>query len=294
MTTYSGTLRSALAYAAVLLANSFSANFVSAVTQTFPPYTSFLLSVSYQCPPTTIGSRQLLEAQISATTIKYVVSDVTTGVPGCNRNGSIHFATPALPPGAYTIQIRNKSGQAVVGNLDESVTIGAAPPITAVFTLFHPPSNTFFATASVVDRDQLLAAGWQVADSGFNVWPTSGPAPAVAKAVCRFFFAARSTHFYTASDADCASLKATSGFTYEGIAFYALVPVGGRCGLGSKAVYRLFDPVRVNHRYTDNADTVTGTLVAYAQQANEQVALPDTIIPGTWRDDGIAFCSPIQ
>ena len=264
------------------------------MTPTYPAYTSFLLSVSYLCPPTTMSARQLLEAAISTNTIKYVVSDVATGVPGCNRNGFLHFATPALPPGGYTIQVRSKSGEAVAGNRDESVTIGVAPPTVTVFALFHPPSNTFFATASSVDRDQLLAARWQIADSGFYVWPCSGPAPSVAKAVCRFYYAARSTHCYTASAADCTSLKATAGFTYEGIAFYAQVPVGGRCGLGTKAVYRLFDPVRVNHRYTDNADTVTGNLLSYAQQENEQVALPDTIIPSTWRDDGIAFCSPIQ
>lgn len=280
--------------AAALLVTSLLTTFAMSATPVYPAYTSFLLSVSYVCPPTTIGARQLLEAAVSANTIKYIVSDVTTGVSGCNRNGFIFFGTPALPPGEYAIQVRTKSGGAVAGNRDETVTVGAAPPTTTVFTLFHPPSNTFFATASLLDRNQLLALGWQAADGGFNVWPVSGPVPSVAKAVCRFYYAARSTHFYTASAADCTALKGTAGFAYEGIAFYALVPVGGRCGLGTKAVYRIFDPVRVNHRYTDNADTVTGTLLSYAQQENEQVALPDTIIPGTWRDDGIAFCSPIQ
>lgn len=284
-------LHRALGCAVALLVNGC---LISSASAMLPAYSSLNLTVPYLCLSQGSGRRQLLETLISANTIKYVVSDLSTDVVGCNRNGWLNFNTPALPPGAYLIQLRDKSGQPVAGYRDESVTIGPAPPTTVVFTLFHPSSNTFFATASAADRDQLFAARWQIADSGFNVWPASGPAPSVAKAVCRFYFAARSTHFYTASAADCTALKGTAGFTYEGIAFYALVPMGGRCGLGTKAVYRIFDPVRVNHRYTDNADTVTGNLLSYAQQENEQVALPDTIIPGTWRDDGIAFCSPIQ
>lgn len=287
-------LRGFSTFTAALLMGTLSSNCIAAASAHAFAYSTLEPNILYQCLSNGSGGRKLLEASISGNTISYVVSDVTAGVVSCNRNGTIYFPTPALPPGTYNIQVRDRRGEAVSGSRDESVIVDAAPPTTAVFTLFHPPSNTFFATASAGDRDQLRALGWQVADSGFTVWPASGPAPRDAKAVCRFFYAARSTHFYTASESDCASLKALAGFTYEGVAFYALVPKGGRCGPGTKAVYRLFDPVRVNHRYTDNADTVTSTLVSYAAQDNDSFAPPDTIIPSTWRDDGIAFCSPVQ
>ena len=129
MTHSSQMRRNVLACAAAMLATGLCAPLAVAATTIFPAYTSFLLSVSYRCSPTAVGARQLLDAAISGDTIKYVVSDVTTGVAGCNRNGFIYFATPALPPGAYTIQVRSASGDAVTGNRDESVTVGAAPQI---------------------------------------------------------------------------------------------------------------------------------------------------------------------
>lgn len=288
------TLRAVIASIAVTALGGFLANSSAVTSAVLPAYSSLSPNASYLCYSTGGRGRQLLEASVSATAINYVVSDLSPNVIGCTRSGTVYFQTPALPPGTYVIEVRDRRGQLVDGSRDESVTISAAPPTITASTLFHPISNTFFATASVADREQLLALGWQIADSGFRVWPANGPAPVVTKPVCRFFYAARSTHFYTANEVDCTALKSAVGFAYEGIAFRALVPFGGRCGLGTKAVYRMFDSVRINHRYTDNPDTVTSTLVSVATQDSDFIQTPDSIIPGSWRDDGIAFCSPIQ
>ena len=109
--------------------------------------------------------------------------------------------------------------------------------------------------------------------------------------MCRYFLPAKAkaTHFYSASAADCVVLKTAPGFVDEGIAFRALVPVLGSCGSGAKEVYRMFDPVRVNHRYVAGADTARAMVAAFVDQ---DFMGPN--IPSTWINEGIAFCSPMQ
>ena len=251
--------------------------------QTLPPGT--IAAYSTLVMPLGDCVQQLLETVFTASTVTYVVSDLL--FDGCKG----HFVAkgPPLPPGTYTVTAKYRSGQ-VVGGFIQPVIVASAPATTTVFALFHVPTSTHFVTASESDRSALLASGWIVAESGFVAWPSAGPAPPAARPVCRFFFPAKATHFYTANESDCASLKRTAGFVDEGIAFRALVPYGGQCGPGTRPVYRLFDPARVNHRYTLSVDTVAGMVTSTINQNFNE--LPD--IPSSWRDEGIAFCSPIQ
>ena len=232
------------------------------------------------------GAKQVLDIEIVNDRITIIFSEQQ---PVDTYKGDLWVATPTLPPGTYTLTARSTSG-VVASGMPLTLNVVATPSSLPVFSLFHPPTNTFFATASQSDQTALLAQGWQMADGGFTVWPASGPSPLLAKPVCRFFIPAKATHFYSASATDCALLKTTPGFVDEGIAFRALLPLRGSCGLGTKPVYRMFDSVRANHRYVVGGDTAYAMVTAYLDQNFN--GLPH--IPSTWVNEGIAFCSPIQ
>ncbi len=109
--------------------------------------------------------------------------------------------------------------------------------------------------------------------------------------VCRFFYqppnGGQATHFYTAKPDECAQLKTTAGFTYEGTPFRASLPkslVAGefvdnpaRCPEKTVPLWRFFNKptdstVAPNHRYVLNRLLRVHTL--------------------SWADEGIGLCVP--
>ena len=229
---------------------------------------------------------QILESSVADDRVTLTFSEPRQS---SSCQGSLRAQTSILPPGSYALTVRSATGTTLAGS-PISFTVDAAPPTLPVSALFHSSTNTFFVTASGTDKTALLAQGWQIVDSGFAVWPKDGPSPPTSKPVCRFFVPAKATHFYSANQVDCIALKSVLGFVDEGIVFRALVPSAGVCGLGTKPVYRLFDSVRSNHRYTTSNDTVNAMVTAFVEQASP--GLPQS--PSTWVNEGIAFCSPIQ
>ena len=110
-----------------------------------------------------------------------------------------------------------------------------------------------FITAGLAEKNSLLGGGggggWAIADEGFHCWPADGPASAAAKPVCRFYSSLVNSHFYTAGAGACEMVKQpSSGWTYEGIAFRALVADQGlllsRHHAGVAAVQRPLRPGR--------------------------------------------------
>lgn len=225
---------------------------------------------------------QLLEVATTADRITVVVADPKV----INCAGEATFVVWALSPGNYTVSAQTGAGITLPGS-EAVVTVDAAPPALRAFTLFNPSTSTHFVTVSETDRAQLLALGWQTAGSGFKAWATTGPAPPSARPVCRFFVPAKSTHFYSGSETDCAALRGIAGFVDEGIAFRALLPAGGQCSSGTVPVFRLFDTVRVNHRYTSSSGTVSAMVTSAVTTLDGA-----RNFPSTWVNDGIAFCSP--
>ena len=268
-------VQGAFAFAISFLLSVASANAQPLPANTLPAYQLAQLGID-EC------AQQLLETVVTASSVTYIVSDVAA--TGCK--GKLRALGPHLPPGVFTVSAKFRSGANASSGSGETYTVQAAPPTITAYTLFHPPTSTHFMTASEGDRNALLAQGWTVADAGFNVWPSAGPAPSASKPVCRLYFPAKMTHFYSASEKDCNTLRATSGFVDEGTAFRALVPFGGRCGPGTRPAYRLFNTVRVNHRYTSSTDTAASMVETFTDLffAGSQQS--------TWTDDGIAFCSP--
>jgi hypothetical protein len=100
---------------------------------------------------------------------------------------------------------------------------------------------------------------WHRTGQTFKVWsqPVGGALPA-----CRFFstsFAPKSSHFYTPSATECASLKSNPSWQYESIAFYLqLLDTTGACARRSTALFRLYNNGMggaPNHRYTTSTVT---------------------------------------
>jgi len=122
---------------------------------------------------------------------------------------------------------------------------------------FSAALDHYFITAEpdeVAALDAGTPPGWVRTGFAFSVGAdaSSGNYP-----VCRFFsaaFAPKSSHFYTPSDAECASLKRGTTWSYESIAFYLDLPtVAGTCSQGATKIYRLYNNGQggaPNHRYT--------------------------------------------
>ncbi len=193
-----------------------------------------------------------------------------------------------LPGGTYPLIYRGRDwNEPDTDPLEEvtggEVVIAPAPPTQPVFAFYNDGIGHYFITAGTAERDSLLSGGggggWGIVDEGFNAWPAAGPAPTAAKPVCRFYSAVVNSHFYTAGANECELLKQPgSGWTYEGIAFRALVPTKGSCYPGTTPVWRLY-----NDRF------------AQADSNHRFVVSPDTyrhMIANGWIGEGVAFCSP--
>ena len=204
------------------------------------------------------------------------------------------FATPpilqkvakflGLSGGTYSIRARTLYLDPAVATPEiGSVTIAPAPPTQPVFAFYNGDIGHYFITAGTAEKDSLLGGGggggWAIVDDGFRAWPGAGPAPAAAKPVCRFYSSLVNSHFYTAGPNECELLKQpSSGWTYEGIAFRALVPTKGSCYPGTTPVWRLYNDrfaqADSNHRFVTSADTYRH------------------MIANGWIGEGVAFCSP--
>jgi serine protease len=202
--------------------------------------------------------------------------------------GDLIEAPPAtiagLPGGTHSLAARLRTNfdppqEHALGD----ITVAPAPPTQPIFAFYNDAIGHYFITAGTAERDSLLGGGggggWAMVDEGFKAWPADGPAPAAAKPVCRFYSSLVNSHFYTAGINECELLKQSgSGWTYEGIAFRALVPTKGSCYPGTTPVWRLYNDrfaqADSNHRFVASADTYRH------------------MIGNGWVGEGVAFCSP--
>lgn len=129
--------------------------------------------------------------------------------------------------------------------------------LTTAIEYYHAAFDHYFVTAKpdeIVKLDDGTFAGWARTTYQFKIINAAG---ADLFAVCRFFstaFDPKSSHFYTALPAECATVKTKPEWFYEGDVFYVAAPAGdGSCAAGRLPVYRLYNQGQggaPNHRFT--------------------------------------------
>jgi hypothetical protein len=135
--------------------------------------------------------------------------------------------------------------------------VANAPAATQVVEYYHAAFDHYFVTligGEIAGLDAGTIGGW--VRTGFSFKGYAAPV-AGAATVCRFFstaFAPKSSHFYTAFPEECATVKASADWTYEGDVMYLPTPAAdGTCAAGTVPVYRLYNNGQggaPNHRFT--------------------------------------------
>ncbi len=159
----------------------------------------------------------------------------------------------------------------------------------AAVEFYNRGLNHFFLStdaAEIADLDAGRHPGWERTGIRFNAYASqvAGSSP-----VCRFYRAPAygDSHFYSASPTECAqtALAHPIDWIYESPAvFYIFLPnpTTGACPIGTQSVWRFFNQVTTNHRYTP------------------EVALHDSMRadPATWVAEGygadaVIMCAPL-
>lgn len=154
------------------------------------------------------------------------------------------------------------------GAIPEIGTAQIPAPIVSnvAVEFFNAQLGHYFVTsipAEISALDSGRFAGWSRTGESFKVNGAAGPGLA---AVCRFFtlaFPPASSHFYTAIDSECQSLKAGSTWQFETVAFHMAMPGASGCPAATLPVYRLYNNGQggaPNHRFTTSDSTRTQML----------------------------------
>jgi hypothetical protein len=171
---------------------------------------------------------------------------------------------------------------------------GACPagtPNTAVTVEYYDAAlDHYFMTISpneIRDLDTGVHAGWERTGLTFLAYQAQVPG---TNPVCRFYRTPGfgDSHFYSASPAECQAVIANPqkfpGWTYESAnVFYIALPdqVTGACAAGTMPIWRFFNQVTTNHRYTaDHAER------------DDMRANPAVWIPEGYGPDNVIMCAP--
>jgi probable HAF family extracellular repeat protein len=150
----------------------------------------------------------------------------------------------------------------------------------------HDAFDHYFATAiadEIAKLDSGVFPGWTRTGGTFNVYAGDqvGTSP-----VCRFFstsFDPKSSHFYTANIAECATVQRNASWQFEARVFNIAVPdANGNCSAGTQPVYRVYNNgmgAAPNHRYTTS-------------RATRDAMLAQGWIPEGNGPDAIIMCAP--
>ncbi len=158
----------------------------------------------------------------------------------------------------------------------------AAAEVVRAVEYYHQAFEHYFVTANpaeIAALDSGAFSGWWRTGQRYQVDTASadGLVP-----VCRFYtsaYAGKASHFFTASESECAHVRNMPDWTYEGVAFYARLPdAQGNCPAGTAAIRRLFNNGQggaPNHAYTADA------------------AKLNTLVGTGWVSEEVAFCAPL-
>jgi hypothetical protein len=158
-------------------------------------------------------------------------------------------------------------GRAETLTLDVHVPFAPKVGDVPVVEFWHEGLNHYFMAAGPAEiagiEGGAAGAGWTRTGLSFKAWLTMPPAtdflPGTIAPVCRFYgrpAGGPNSHFFTASDAECAIVKSGPGWFYEGIGFYIRpTPLNPRrCPDGYLSVNRAYNNRAAqndsNHRFT--------------------------------------------
>jgi lysyl endopeptidase len=171
------------------------------------------------------------------------------------------------------------------------LTPDAANPTgeAVVVEFYNKTLNHYFISASpsdINDLDTGVFVGWERTGLRFLAYNNQA---AGTNPVCRFYRspAYGDSHFYSASPAECAATAARfPDWIYESPdVFYIQLPdqVTGACPANTQPIWRFYNQITVNHRYT--AETVL---------RDQMLADPATWISEGYGADGVVMCAPTQ
>jgi hypothetical protein len=206
-------------------------------------------------------------------------------VRGGLYNG-LEGACPA-PAGYYDVYSRLDN---MVPLVREHLTPGNNPAGTvAAVEFYNAALDHYFLSTNpfeINDLDSGVHPGWARTGIRFNAYatPVAGTSP-----VCRFYRAPAygDSHFYSASPKECADTASQHplDWVYESAAvFYILLPdpSTGACPAGTRPVWRFFNTVTTNHRYTPEVK------LRDDMRFNAGVWIPEGYGP-----DAVIMCSPV-
>jgi len=196
----------------------------------------------------------------------------------------VDYPTAAFLVGVVQIGMVN-SVQSVFSVVSVSETPQGRPSVVVEY--FNGEVKHYFNTlndAEVTALDGGVFSGWKRSIGSFIAYSSEGDAPPGAVAVCRFFSAAFTSHFYSADSIECDAVieKWPNLWQLETRnAFYIQVPDAktGVCGAGLQPVYRLFNnALAPNHRYVTDAKLRSAMIAA-------------GWISEGYGSDGVVFCA---
>lgn len=252
------------------------------------------------------GSTQGYQVYTDGSSFALVHYDQGTTEPGSSGAGLLTF----LQAGGYyelrgglwsgEASCQNKSGLDEYSRLDNMLPLTRAyltpgtpgTPGQAVAVEFYNASlDHYFITINqgeINDLDNKVHPGWERTGMRFMAYdnPAAGTSP-----VCRFFFQGEpfgSSHFYSASPAECATVinnpQTYPGWIYESASVFYIAlpdPATGACAAGTQPVWRFYNQRKVNHRYTIDQ-------VARDEMRDD----PPTWQPEGYGPDNVIMCAP--
>ena len=204
------------------------------------------------------------------------------------RGGLYNGLDAACPTPAGYFDVYSRMDN-MVPNVREYLTPGNNPAGTvAAVEFYNAGLNHYFLSTDpkeINDLDTGVHPGWVRTGIRFNAY--AGPVPGT-NPVCRFYRAPAfgDSHFYSASPAECARTAAEHpvDWVHESDAvFYIMVPdASGACPVGTRPIWRFFNTVTTNHRYTPEV----------------KIRVDMRFDPGVWIAEGdgpdvVIMCSPI-
>lgn len=170
----------------------------------------------------------------------------------------LKFMSNDFPSGTYCKSFKI-CGDGIVDSASTVAGAIALSKFQLVYEFYNEDLDHYFRTGNKGDAAIInkggAGPGWFDTLDYFYAWSSSqgGALP-----VCRFYGTpgiGPNSHFYTADPAECAQVKLDRGWTYEGVAFFAMLPSAtGLCPSGTTPIYRAYNNRWMfndsNHKYT--------------------------------------------